>query len=144
MAPRLLRWPVVGTAFRREAGTSLVEIVVALVIFTVIILGLGNSVVSSRQTGASSRALAEATTLALDKLEHLRTLLLIDAQVAAGAHADATSFHPDGTTGGPYTRTWTITQDLPVVGMKRVEMRVSWMDRGVPASITLVTYLTLV
>jgi Tfp pilus assembly protein PilV len=125
-------------------GVSLIEVMVGVVIFVFIILGLAKSIVNARRTGESSRALAEATTLALDKLEHLRTLLPIDGQLTAGTHTDAANpLRADGASNGIYTRTWTITSDLPLIGMKHVEMKISWRDGLGSHEIALATALSL-
>lgn len=113
--------------------------------FVVILAGLGGSVLNARRAEASSRFIAEATTLALDKVEHLRTLLLVHPDAAPGNHLDPSNpLGSDGTNGGIYNRTWRVTQDVPLVGMRRAEVSVSWNDRnGGPGSVTLVAYLGL-
>jgi Tfp pilus assembly protein PilV len=128
-----------------DRGISLTEVLVAVLIFLTLVLGVGSSMLNARQTGDSSRQLAEATTLAVDKMEHLRTLQLSSADLSAGSHNDAANpLRSDGATGGTFTRTWTVTSDVPVAGMRRVQMTVSWTNRGRPGSVTLVSYLSLV
>jgi Tfp pilus assembly protein PilV len=127
-----------------SAGMTLVEVLVAVLTFLVVVVGLASSVTSARRTELSSRQIAEATTLAVDKLEHLRTLLLLHPEIAPGSHQDpANPLHGNGATGGIYTRTWTVTQNLPILGMRQVRMTVSWNDHGRPANVTLHSYLSL-
>lgn len=125
---------------RGERGASLVEILVATMIFSFFVVGFARSTMSSRRTGDASRFESEATILALDKLEQLRTLLPTAADVTDGTHVDAANpLHPQGTTGGVYSRSWQVTSNVPTLGMKRVEMRVSWPSALGARSVLLVT-----
>jgi Tfp pilus assembly protein PilV len=123
-----------------ERGASLIEAVVAVLIFSTVVVGFARTTMSSRRTGDWSRFEAEATTLAMDKLEYLRTRPATDAELTSGAHVDATNpLRPDGTSGGVYTRTWQITQNVPIVGMSRIEMRVAWPSQIGGRSVLLVS-----
>ena len=116
--------PRVGAS---EHGSTLIEVLVAVLILGGVIVSFAVATMSARRSGDTSRFEAEATTLAIDKLEELRTLASSDADLSAGAHTDASNpLRPDGTSGGVYTRTWHVTDALPTPGMRRVEMRVRW------------------
>ena len=122
-----------------ERGSSLIEVMVAVVIFSVFILGFARTTMTARRTGDSSRFEAEATTLAVDKLEHLRTLLPTSADLTPGTHSEANRLRPDGMPGGVYTRSWTVTTNLPMVGMSRIQMRVAWPSQVGTRSVLLVS-----
>lgn len=127
-----------------EHGSSLIEVMVAATIFSIFIVGFARTTMSARWTGDWSRFEAEATTLAMDKLEHLRTLLPTDSALTPGAHSDAGLLRPDRTSGGVYTRSWMVTSDVPIVGMSRIEMRVAWPSQIGTRSVLLVsTFSTL-
>ena len=128
-----------------NAGIGLTEVLVAVAIFVSVIVGLGKSVLSARRATDSSRDLAEATTLAIDKIEHLRTLFLASSDLSPGTHTDAANpLGPGGVSGGTFTRTWSVADNVPVAGMRRVEMRIQWRERNRTGSVTLVSYLSLV
>jgi Tfp pilus assembly protein PilV len=130
------------TCGRREHGAALIEIMVAVMILVACVLGLANSTVSARRFGDSSRHGAEATTLAFDKIEHLRILLPTDPQLSAGSHSDAANpLAADGNGGGIFTRTWTVTSNLPITAMARIEMRVSWPAQTGTRSVTLIGFV---
>ena len=40
-----------------------------------------------------------------------------------------------------YTRSYTVTDDTPLAGMKRIDMTVSFSDNGIPRNILISTYL---
>ena len=136
----------------REAdGSALIEIVVALAIFVAVSLGLTSSTINAKRTSDGSRHAAEATTLAFDKLEQMRTEAPTSADFTSGSHTDAVS-HMDatGAAGGIFTRTWSVTTNVSGLSpsvttgtVGRVDMRVSWPTQSGTASVTLVSYYKL-
>lgn len=87
-----------GKRTRREAGFSLIEVVVAIVILAIGILGLaGTTALSVRQVRASDMATTRAAALQ-STLERLRAMEY--DSIAAGVD-----------TVGQYTNTWTSSDD---------------------------------
>jgi hypothetical protein len=126
-----------------EAGATLIEAVVAMLLFTFVVLGFANSVINSGVTGDSSRRRVQATLLAMDMIERLRPLPAGSAELIVGTHADGNNpITGKGKKGGRYTRTWEITEDAPVPGMLRVVTRVTWRDPGHTRRLSLATYLS--
>lgn len=132
-----------GPAMRHLAdprGSTFLEVVVAGGIFAFLVLALSPSILNSHRAAALSGNSAIASTLALDKLEELRSLLPTAADLAAGAHVDAGNpMQSDGTAGGIFNRSWEVTDDTPETGMKLVEMTVSWQNQLGQSAVTLVT-----
>lgn len=127
-----------------ERGATLIEVLVALVIFGGVVVGFAVATEGAQRSGDSSRFEAEATTLAIDKLEGLRTLPSTNADLSVGEHTDgANPLRPDGAPGGVYTRTWRVTDALPMSGMRRIEMRVSWPSPLGGRSVLLVAAVTV-
>ncbi|MGH7899600.1 MAG: type IV pilus modification PilV family protein, partial [Candidatus Binatia bacterium] len=127
---------------RGDQGAALIEIMVAVVILVSAVIGLASSTISARRAGDSSRHAAEATTLAFDKIEHLRTLLPTDPELSPGSHTDpANPLGPDGNSGGFFTRSWTVTSNLPIPLLARVEMDVAWATQTGTRSVTLVGFV---
>jgi prepilin-type N-terminal cleavage/methylation domain-containing protein len=107
---------------RGEAGFTLIEVLVAVMLSLIGLAGvLGLQRASSRATGYSRHA-TEAAILGEDKLERLRTVPTAD--LAGGSeHVDA-----QGVAGaGPYTRTWTVTWTGDIADLSVV---VSWFEGG--------------
>lgn len=107
---------------RPQGGFTLIEVLVAVTISMVGLAGvLGLERVGSRATGYSRHA-TEATVLAEDKLERLRTTPIVD--LFGGTELVAAS----GAVGaGPYTRLWQVawTGDLA-----DISVTVSWFEHG--------------
>jgi len=99
----------------KNAGFSLLEILVALTVFSIASVALISGVTTSIRANNTSEHLTQATILAQDKLE---ALLASAPTFAAGSDAPRAGF----------TRTWTITSDTPQVGVAQINVSVSWAD----------------
>jgi type IV pilus assembly protein PilV len=120
------------SACRGEAGFTLVEVLVAVMLSLIGLAGvLGLQQTSVRAT-AFSRHATEAAILGEDKLERLRTTPT--AALAGGTErVDAA-----GTVGaGAYTRTWTVVWNADLA---LITVAVAWFERGTEAHA--ITYRT--
>jgi prepilin-type N-terminal cleavage/methylation domain-containing protein len=109
----------------KEKGFTLVELLVALALSMVGLLGLISLQMVAIKGNANSRNYAEATALAQEKMEELQVLPY--ANVVAGAEGPMGA-NPASTL-KPYTRTWTILSDNGTT--KVIEVDVSWNDEYV-------------
>jgi Tfp pilus assembly protein PilV len=132
-----------------QHGAALIEVMVAVVIFVAVSAGLASSTINAKRTADGSRHAAEATTLAFDKIEQLRTQASGTGELTAGSHSDtANPLNTNSTGGGIFTRTWTVSSSLPSLTpalmsgtLSRIDMRVSWPNpNGGNGSVTLVSY----
>lgn len=103
-------------------GFTLIEILIALAIFSIGILGVASMQIYSINYNSNSRILTEATTLGVDTMETLMILPLTDPWLAPNANPVITD--------GPYTATWTITPDPTIPNYLTIEMTVTWTGRG--------------
>jgi prepilin-type N-terminal cleavage/methylation domain-containing protein len=110
---------------KRERGFTLVELLIALALSMIGLLGLMALQISAIKGNASSRNFAEATALAQEKLEKLQVVPY--ANVAASTET-ALGANP-ASTQTPYTRTVTIISDNGTT--KVIEVEVSWPDEYV-------------
>jgi|SRR5688572_27082160 len=111
-------------------GFSLLEALGATALVAGALLGLGMGAINVSQNSKSSDATAAATSLAMEKLEQLRSLPLDAADFVPGIYFDpANPMHADGTIGGMYRRSWVISaKDTPRFGVKTVTVSVEWED----------------
>jgi len=107
---------------KKEQGFTLVEILVAMVLILVALLGAAQLQIMTIFTNTASNERTTAITLAQDKLESLRTLPF--SQIGN---------YPFSDTSGIYTRTWQVESDTPAQGMARVTVTVSWKNKQVQA-----------
>jgi type IV pilus assembly protein PilV len=107
-----------------QKGFTLVEIMVAISIIAIGLLGLVSVTVMVIKGNTFSKTMTTATTLANDKMEQLKKTGY--ASLVSGAD----------TAQSIYTRTWTVMQDSPVAGMKTVVVTVQWTWEGVVRNVT--------
>jgi Tfp pilus assembly protein PilV len=106
----------------------MIEIMVALLLASLAILGLTALLTTSAATTGDARHVTEATALAQDKIEELRT----ETPVAGSETVD-----PTGTVGtGMFTRTWTVTTGATYYD---IQVTVQWFDSGRQHSVVLET-----
>jgi type II secretory pathway pseudopilin PulG len=113
------------------AAFTLLEVLGALAVFGVVAAGLAANTVSVVKWNRTSHSVSVATMLAQDLVEQLRALdpSANPAALTAGTHTDANNpLKPNGTVGGRYVRTWTVTRDAPAPALSTVVVSVSWTD----------------
>ena len=119
----------------RRAGFTIVEALVALTIFGIGTIALMQLAPRATQYANRARVMSRANALAQAKLEELRALPKLHTDLDAGAHDD-----PDNPIQGTFTRSWEVTADDPLVGMRRVEVRVVIPTASSDSVATLETY----
>jgi len=122
---------------KSQKGVGLIEIVIAMLIFAFGVMAAMRSLPQSKWATVRSQNLTTATNLAQEQIEILMGTPFNAADLTAGNHAD-----PRNPVQRIYTRTWTVADNTPVSGMKRIDVTVSYISRGNDNSVTLNTYLT--
>ena len=92
-------------------GFTLIEVLIAMAIFSVGILAVGAMQINSVNTNTGARIHTEESTWVVDQIERLTALDYDNADLTAGDHTVVQ---------GPYTVQWTVTDDSPVAGAKRI------------------------
>ncbi|UCD71560.1 MAG: prepilin-type N-terminal cleavage/methylation domain-containing protein [Syntrophobacterales bacterium] len=103
--------------FKTSRGFTLLEMLIALTILSVALLGLGQMMLLSIRGTSFGNKVTEATTFAQDKMEELRT---VDWNGLEDGN-DTIS----GSQGIQYQRAWTV---VPTGIMKTINLAVSWND----------------
>jgi hypothetical protein len=127
----------------REAGLSTVEILAGITIFALVSAGSMVLSIGSMKATTTSRQATAAATLIYDKVDQLRALdpAASPADLAAGSHSDPLNpLTENGQTGGRFSRSWSVTEDSPEIGLSEVVITVQWEDYG-PRSMRGTTYV---
>jgi len=122
----------------KEKGFSLIEVLIAMVILSVALLGLAGLMVTTTRNSSLGSHLTEAATFAQDRLEAMRVTPWLN--VASGADTI------QGSTGIRYTRTWNVAtlanpSPPPADLEKTVNITVTWND-GTNHSISLLSVIS--
>lgn len=116
---------------RRDAGFSLVEIMVAMTFLAIGLLAIAQLI----PTGLKGVTEARVRTNAVQNSQRI----VDDLRATDYDSLDAGTFSE---TDGRYSTTWTITDNSPVTGSKRVDVVSTWGPDANPRTVTMSTYLT--
>jgi type IV pilus assembly protein PilV len=128
------RRPAIG---RDNNGYLLLEILMAVAIFSLGFLAVGTLIISTTRNNTTGNVITQATMLASKKLESLKDTTNI-ATLASGVDP-SNPIDDQGKNGGIYTRSWTI-EKLPADDTaRRIKVRVSWNRLGQNRAVELTT-----
>ena len=118
----------------------MLEILMAIAIFSVGFLAVGTLIISTTRNNTSGNIITQATMLAAEKLENLKDTTDI-ATLVAGTYTDPNyPIDDQGKPGGIYTRSWTIAiRFQPTTHARRIQVRVSWNRLGQNRAVVLTT-----
>ena len=115
-------------ANRVEAGFTLIEVMIAILLSAIAVVGLVG-IYSVQTRGSSvSRHTTEAAVLAEDRMEDLRT------QTAPVTGNDPVPLDALGAAGGIYSRSWSITNGATDM---TYSVTVTWNEDGITRNVTL-------
>jgi len=116
-----------------QAGFTMIEALVALVVVGVGMLTLLQLAPRANHSGIHGRQISQAMSLAQDKIEELKAMPVESADLSAGTHIDGEDL-------GAFTRRWIVTGDTPISGMLKIEVRVSYETLSADSVAVLTTY----
>ena len=120
-----------GARAAASAGFSLVEVLFALTFLAVGILAVAAMIPAGTRGVSQSRQVTSGLMAATIKMEQLRGT---DFEVLpAGTFSDTTSI---------FTRTWVVTDSVPMAGCKRIEVTSRWTDSRGAQTTTLTSYVS--
>jgi len=133
----------VTTRRRRLRGFGILEVMIS---GTMLVIGLAAAAQFSAAMAASTARdnhLVSATHCGEQTMERLIGLFPSHADLANGDHSGS-RFGDDGapSSSGRYQVSWTVQVGAPLNGLRRVDVNVTWLERGTPRNITLRTLRT--
>lgn len=106
----------VKSKFNNGKGFTLIEVLIAMVVFAIGILAITGMQISATQGNQSARLRTEAVSYASEYMENL-----ISQGYAAVTNGSATE--------GPITIAWTVKNDTPIAGSKTITVTGTWNDQ---------------
>lgn len=132
MTPRARRTASGGPDARGSgAGFSLIEVVFALTFLAVGILAVAAMIPAGTRGVSQSRVITSGLMASQVKLEQLRGTDF--TALTPGTFSDTTSV---------FTRTWTVTDSIPMSGCKRIQVTARWSDSHGTQTTTLTSYVS--
>lgn len=118
---------------RPERGFTLIEVMVALVIFATGMLALALCIPMATKRVMKAGSQTRASSIASETAEELLTVPYDDADLTSGTHDDTANPHD-----GIYYVRWIVTDNAPATNCKRITVQVSRKAVTNPAEARLV------
>ena len=109
-------------------GFTLIEVLITMAIFSIGVLAVASMQYWSVRNTASGNIMTTATNLARSQMETLKSVPDITT-LANGADPN-NPIDADGNPGGPFTRTWVVTNPLGGSGTRQLQVTVGWGRYG--------------
>lgn len=110
----------------RRGGFSLVEVLMGFLVLSIAMASAVQLSFTLARITQRNHYLNGAVSLAETKLEELRNAVFEEVVT----DADVGQLAEDGQAGETYTRSWVVTDDTPVAGLKYVQINVQWAQGG--------------
>jgi type II secretory pathway pseudopilin PulG len=104
---------------RKDAGFTIVELFIALAVFSVGVLTLAVIIPAGAKKSTNSGQQSRASEFAAAKAEELLDTPYTDDDLTSGTHTDAGNPYLDH-----YYREWVVEADQPITNCKRITIRV--------------------
>ena len=113
-----------------EKGFTLGEVLVAMVVFSVALLGLARMQIGAIQVNTIASRLTQGTTLAQDRVEQLMALPYNDPTLAGTTAKGTFTSYTDPNPPQGYTIRWDVDTDVPSTGIKTINIFVTWKNKA--------------
>ena len=124
--PIIKKIRTIKSLFRNQKGFSLIEVAIAMGVFSIGALTVSQLLILSLQNNNIGNQITQATMLAEAQMEELKST----RDVTTLANSLETSINQYGQPGGIYTRTTTITNPLGGDFSRQIVVTVRWFGKG--------------
>lgn len=116
----------------KDAGFTLIEVMIALMVLSVGILGIWSMQATAIRGNSQAKRISEGATLASDQVEKLMRMEYDDADLVAGTHTRIED---------PYTIQWVVSAPGATINnVKNITVTASWTVAGQARSVSYVYY----
>jgi prepilin-type N-terminal cleavage/methylation domain-containing protein len=123
-----------------ECGTTLLELMVALVVLSIGVLGVSGLFPAGTRVQVQDRLRTEASQFSREKIEELQVLDINNAALTAGRHPAGAAFEALGDVGGLHRYYNVDLLAAPLDNLKKVTVSVTWQHARA-CTLQAVTYL---
>ena len=120
-----------------KCGFTLIEVLIALAIFSIGILAVFSMQYWNVRNNTSGNVMTQAANLARAQMEALKSVPDVTT-LADGSHPD-NPVDEDGNPGGIFTCEWFVTNPLGGSTSRQIQVRVSWTRQGGAREVELAT-----
>ena len=120
----------IGEKKTAEAGFTLVEVIIAIFLLTIGILGMASMQVQALQGNSFAGNISESNALCQYKIEELMSLPYDHADLEDLNAGPTTTVYTDPSPPEGYVITWEVDADNPVPNTKQIEVKVAWTQKG--------------
>jgi len=132
---------VMASAVSDKRGFTLIEVLIAIFLLVIGLLGLLSLTTTVVKGNASSKMTTLATTLAKDKLEDIKNQNYSNI-VTSTDYATSNGTVSASSSGAFYTRNCTVTSDSPAANMKSINVQVTWSWSGTSHNVSASTIIS--
>lgn len=115
-----------------RGGFSLVELIFAILFLGIGLLGIATVFPLGTRFVNAAKVTSSGVAFAREKMEELQSSSSTSPLLIAGSYSDSE---------GAFTRQWTVTDNTPMAGMKRLEVVASWETPQGTRQVELETYI---